>query len=495
MKSWLLLFALAGCYQRDLADCAVSCATSNDCPSGLACTASGVCATSADTACGDVDAGPDADPDAPPATTIRVLVLDDHGLPATGVRVIASGFADGAAFDDKTTLADGTAALVVTGDADITAVTTNALGSQLTTVRAMAPGSSVTFGRRRNEPATVSRTITWPTDPNAVGSYFIHTSCIDDGTSVAVQGGVTAQSTTILLDPTCADDYDVTVEFSNGASTFTQSKPDNTGNATLTGLYGFVSQTDANFSQLPSDVELNAMRFTGKTIFRTQDPARGPAFLSPLAGGGGGATSIINLPSTGLVGRELDLSMGRTGDSFEQRQTIVERLPAAGQYNLAIEPQMLPWISNNPSVDPATRSISWIEIPAGGTARTSGDLYAVELNYERAAANFRWRIIMPPSVVETFEMTGRTITFPDLPGTETFEPQAGDQFGFDQQVRIYGFTAAIQVGYADVAPTADLAISFAEPVLFKATDNFLTTGLGAVDLTRMVVSFNSPNAP
>ncbi len=494
MKNWLLLLALTGCYKRDIADCAVSCATSNDCPSGLACTASGLCAASAGTSCGDV-VEPDAAPDSPPPATVHVLVFDDRGLPATGVRVIASAFADGAAFDDRTTIADGTADLEVTGDADITAVTTNGVGSQLTTLRAIAPGTSVTFGRRRNEPATVSRTITWPTNGSAIGSYFIHTSCNDDGTSVPVQGGVSSQSTTIQLDPTCADNYDVTVVFTDGATSFSQSQPNNTGNATLNGLYGTFSQANANFSQLPSNVVLGNTQFTGNTIFRTADPARGPGFLAPLAGGSGGASAFITLPATGTVGRELRLSMGRTGDEFEQRQTIVERIPANGQYNLAIEPQMLPWIANNPNVDIATRTISWTQIPAGGTARTSGDLYAVELNYERGSADFRWRIVQPASVVEEFEINGFQIRFPDLPGTETFEPQAGDLFGFDQHVRIYGFTAATQVGYANVAPTADLAISFADPVLLKATDNFLLTGLGAVDLTRMVVSFNPPNAP
>lgn len=495
MKSWVLLLALMGCYKRDLADCVASCATASDCPSGLACTASGLCATTADVSCGDV-VGPDASPDSPPpAVTVHVLVLDDRGLPAIGVRVIASGFADGVAFDDKTTIADGTAELEVTGDADITAVTTNGVGSQLTTLRAIAPGTSVTFGRRRSEPATVSRTITWSTHPSAVGSYFIHTSCTEDGKSVAVQSGVTTQSTTMQLDPTCASDYDVTVVVSDGALSFSQSRANNTGDATLAGLYQLFTQTDANFSQLPADVALANMQFTGNAILRTTDPARGAGFLAPLAGGGGGATATITLPANGIVGRELSLSMGRMGDEFEQRQTIMERIPAAGQYNLAIEPQMLPWISNNPGVDVPTRTISWIQIPAGATARTSGDLYAVELNYERGSANFRWRIIMPPSVVESFETNGFQITFPDLPGNEAFEPQAGDQFGFDQHVRIYGFTAATPVGYANVAPTADLAMSFAQPVLFRATDNFLITDLGAVDLTRMVVSFNPPNAP
>ena len=104
-------------------------------------------------------------------------------------------------------------------------------------------------------------------------------------------------------------------------------------------------------------------------------------------------------------------------------------------------------------------------------------------------------IIVPPTAVEMFETNGFQIRFPDLPGNETFEPQTGDQLGFAQHVRIYGFTAASAVGYANVAPTADLAVSFADPILFDTTDEFLVMGLGAVDLSRMVVSFNPPNAP
>jgi hypothetical protein len=155
---------------------------------------------------------------------------------------------------------------------------------------------------------------------------------------------------------------------------------------------------------------------------------------------------------------------------------------------------MLPWMDSNPEIDLTDRAINWTQISAGPNARTAGDLYAVELNYERGNANFKWRIIAPPSAVMNFEGNGFQLLIPDLPGNETFELQAGDTISFDQHARIYGFTAATQVSYPDVVGTADLAVSFAPPALFEATDEFLTTGLGAIDLTRMVVSFNPPNA-
>jgi hypothetical protein len=493
MKNAILLLALAGCYQRDVANCAVSCATSNDCPSGLACTAVGRCAASATDSCGgDTDAPADDGPIVP--GIVQVLVLDDRGLPATGVRVIASAFADGAAFDEATTLADGTATLEVSGEADITAVVTNGVGSQLTTIRAIAPGASVTFGRRRNEPATVTRTISWTTDPSAT-TYFINTSCGIDKSVTAQAGGT--NSTTIQLPAFCANDFDVMVVFGNAAfQTFSQFAGNNAGNVLLDDGFTSFALTEANFSQLPSSSEVSNINFTGTSIFRTSDPAFGPGSLGPVAGGGGGGTANLQFPSNGSVGRELVLTLGRNGDEFEQLQQVVERIPAQGAYNLAVEPQLLPWISSNPTVDLAARLVTWIEIPGGATARTNGDLIAVELNYERGSADFRWRIIMPPTLKQSFgRVGGFQLALPDLPGDEVFEPQAGDTLGFNQHLRIYGFSAAQPISYADVAPTADLALSFAPRELFRATDTFLTTDLGAIDLTRMVVSFNPPNAP
>ena len=488
MKSWLLLLALTGCYKRDLADCAVSCATSADCPSGLSCTAAGLCAGNAATACGgDVDAPPGDGGDGPPPTSVQVLVLDDRGLPATGVRVIASSFADGSLFDDVMTQSDGTAILEAPGDVDVTAVTTNGVGSRLTTIRAIAPGTSVTFGRRRNEPATVSRTITWNTDPNAVGSYFINTSCSDTGVSVPVQAGAT-QSKVIQLDPTCADDFDVMVVFGNGAfQSFFQAATGNTGDVTLTGAFALFTQSDANFTQLPADVAVNAIGFTGNSVFRAADPARGPSFLNPVAGGGSGASAFITLPSSGSVGREVNVKLRHDADT-NRIQEIAERIPAQGQYNLAIEPQMLPWIELSPALDVNTREIHWIERSAGPSARTAGDLVMAEITYERGSLDFQWRIILPPSAVEIFEGNGRIMPLPDLPGDETFELRTGDTVGA-LGVRIYGFTAATPVTYAAVASIADLAVS-AESELFRPGDTFLTTGLGPIDLTRMVVSHN-----
>ncbi len=496
MKTLLLLLSLsAGCYQRDVANCAVSCATSSDCPDGLACTTTGRCATSETTTCGAPTDG--GDPDGPPVTgTIHVVALDDRGLPAVGVRVIAMSSVDGSAIADTTTLADGTIDLDdVTGAADITVVVTNGSGSKLTTVRSVAPETTVTFGRRRNELPSVNRTVTFNTSSDAA-NYFIHTSCNPTPTQVFAQSGVATQSTTIQLDPTCANDFDIMIVFGTQAfQSFFQFAGHATGNVVFSGTYELFTQTDANFAELPADlVSVNNTSLTGALIFRSAEPATGPATFGILAGGPESATSLVNLPVTGSVGRELHLAVAQAGDEFERFQQIAERVPPQGNYNLAVEPNLLPWITSDPVVDLAGRAITWSQLAPGPEARTSGDLVATEINYTRGGLAFRWRIIAPPSAVTTTGTDAR-IALLDLPGDEVFEPRATDTLVGLQHLRIYGFTstAGAQVSYAQVSPTADLAVSMAPFDRFKVTESFLTSGLGNVDLARMTVTLNKPN--
>lgn len=495
MKTLVLLALVAGCYQRDLGTCAVTCATSSDCPDGLSCSASGRCGDS----CGaDTDGGgTDADPDGPPVTgTIHVVALDQRGLPAVGVRVIAMSSVDGSALADTTTLADGTIDLPdITGAADITVVVTNGSGSTLTTVRSVSPETTVTFGRRRNEAPSVNRTVTFNTSPDAA-NYFIHTSCNPTPKQVIAQSGVATQATTIQLDPTCANDFDIMIVFGTQAfQSFFQFAGHATGNVTFTGTYELYTQSDANFAELPADLaSVNNTSFTGAAIFRTAEPATGPTTFGILAGGPDSATSLVTLPLTGSAGRELYLTMAQEGDEFERYQQIAERVPAQGNYNLAVEPNLLPWIASDPVVDLAAREITWTQISPGPDARTAGDLVATEINYTRGSLDFRWRIIAPPSAV-TLAGADARIALLDLPGDEVFEPRATDALEGLQHLKIYGFTstAGMPMSYAQVSPTADLAISTAAFDTFKVTDSFLTTGLGAVDIARMVVTLNKPN--
>lgn len=495
MRTLLCFLSLiAGCYQRDLANCAVSCATSADCPSGLACTGTGRCAESATTACGaDTDGGPDG----PPVTgAIHVVALDDRGLPAGGVRVIAVSAVDGSPVADTTTLSDGTIELAdVTGAADVTVVVTNGVGSRLTTIRSVSPETTVTFGRRRNEPASVDRTITFNTSPDAA-NYFIHTSCSPIPHQVIAQNGVATQSTTLALDPRCADDFDVMVVFGTQAfQSFFQFIGNATGNVVFDGTYTLYTQTDANFSALPADVSVNSINLTGNAIFRAPDLAFGPSSFGVLAGGSSGATSLMTFPGTGVVGRELTLTVRNALDEFEQFQQVMERIPAQGQYNLAIEPNLLPWITSDPVVDLGAKTVAWTQLASGATARATGDLVLAEINYTRGSLDFRWRILMPPSaVVATGNANEVRIALPELPGDEPFEPAASDTLEGLQHLRIYGFTSTSggAVSYGDVSPTADLAVSTSFDI-FKGSETFLAgLGGGESNLARMVVTLNKP---
>jgi hypothetical protein len=169
-------------------------------------------------------------------------------------------------------------------------------------------------------------------------------------------------------------------------------------------------------------------------------------------------------------------------------QLIVERVAPAGTYGLALEPAMLPWIISAPTLDLASRSVTWTRASAGPQARTTPDLIAVEIAYERGTIRNRWRVIAPPSAAVPIGVMGGPdqlrLTFPDLPGDLPFEPVATDAPGPGTPaiVRHYGFTAASAPAYATLRSTADVFLAMSSPLL-TVTDRFLAGG----DFTRMVI--------
>jgi hypothetical protein len=105
---WLPLVAAAGCYSPSYTSCAVTCATSQGCPSGLDCV-SGVCVGAGDSCgTGSDDAAPD---------TLR----PDGGLGPWGapVQITFANFPQGISIDDPTLRADMLEMLINVGGADI----------------------------------------------------------------------------------------------------------------------------------------------------------------------------------------------------------------------------------------------------------------------------------------------------------------------------------------------------------------------------------------
>ena len=489
MKVMIALALSAGCYQYDAPACAVACTTSADCPGAQACTPAGRCAESASASCGGTteDGGPDA-----PPPLIRVTVTDERGAPAVGVRVIAATAA-GAPIADVVSNTQGIATFETMVGVDVTVVRPTALGTTLTTILAAQPGDMLAFGRPRNEVPAEQRAIAWPAFA-AADNYSIYASC-GGGTSVNIG---TTPSTTRTFEPACADDYDVLVSYFD-IETNAQGykiKTAASGNTTFPndGWRSFTTE-NASFTALPASVQVagtpwGGVSFTGGTVFRAPQIALGPIGIGPPIVGAATGASNITLPAQGVAQRELVTRATHNAET-SAAQLVVERVGPTGTYSLALEPALLPWIIAAPALDLATRSVTWTRASAGPSARTTPDLVAVEIAYERGASNTmrnRWRLIGPPSAAVAIGGQGSPdqlrVTFPDLPGDLPFEPAATDTPGpgTPAVVRHYGFTAATAPTYASLRGTADVMLVMTSP-LFMVADRFLASG----DITRMVI--------
>lgn len=454
----------AACFRADVAPCTATCASSSDCPAGLACTASGLCAESAATVCGG---GPDGS-DSPDAVTgtLDVTVRDINGLPAIGVRVLAAR-PDGTPVGDTTTGGDGTASVPAPGTVDVTVVHTDGLGSDLTTILAAEPGDHLEFGPAPHSPPATTQTVVWPTDSGAF-RYYLSSSCDMDPSNVAAVGGQPTQTTDIVLDPTCAGDHDLLITDTDQVATFRHYlfAAGNAGpDITLTGTWQPYADAIANLQQLPADVALGGFTVIASTVLRAGELAHGTQILTGVTGGGGGANAAVPLPPVGS-GREMMVTAIHDGDAH-RIESIVERIPVAGEYNLSVEPAMVPWVTSPGVVDATARTIRWTQLDAGPTAG-AGDMVALKIDYMRGSTYFQWRIVAPIAAATTTGAPGEyQLALPDLPGSEPFELLSTDSVSY-KWLRIYGFTGA---DYAAVRARAGAGLAvFADP--YAETDTF-----------------------
>jgi hypothetical protein len=471
----LLAITTTACFHADVANCAASCASPADCPAGLVCTAAGRCAETASTAC---PGGPDAAPDGMPGS-IRITVRDDRGLPATGVRVLAAT-ADGTPVADTSTSTDGVAMVLAPGAVDITVVRTPSTGARLSTILGAVPGDDLWFGPERNEPVSIVHDITWPTNSDAV-QYQVLASCTTPGVQMNAEPGSATETAPITLDPTCAADHDVlvltlgTIPIDN-AFLIATNQPDD--DVVVTGTWMSYTTGTVNLQQLPAGIAAENIFVAAVNVFRERDPARGAYAIGAAVGGGGGATVNLALPPIGAA-REMATVVYDPADLMRYQQ-VVERVAPVGEYNLSIEPALVPWLVTPPVFDTTNRRVRWSQTAAGPSAR-DGDMIAAELKYARGATTYTWRIFAPVSAATPTSTPGEVeLALPDLPGSDPFELRPTDAAN-RAWLRVYGFQNGY--GYAAARRRADASIAGYSDVL-RSTDTYFADP----EVTRVVAS-------
>jgi hypothetical protein len=213
-------------------------------------------------------------------------------------------------------------------------------------------------------------------------------------------------------------------------------------------------------------------------VFRDGEPARGWFTLATAVGGGGGGTVDLRMPPIGAA-REMATILQLPADPMSSQQ-IVERIAPEGEYNVSVEPSMVPWLLTPPVFETTNHRVFWTQGTAGPTSR-AGDMIAAELKYNRGATTYTWRIFGPISAATPTANPGEVeLVLPDLPGSEPFELRTTDAANH-VWLRVYGFGDGF--GYDAARARADAAIAGYSDFL-RSTDSYFADP----EVTRVTAS-------
>jgi hypothetical protein len=144
-------------------------------------------------------------------------------------------------------------------------------------------------------------------------------------------------------------------------------------------------------------------------------------------------------------------------DSSLQNQLVVTHEPSAGIQLLQLVHDRTPaasttldrnynstlfqWVGN-PVFDVGTRRLTWPFFTPTGTTLTTPTFFAATVTYSHDPnMSTIWRIVGDASRITT---TGaqQSITYPDIPGTRTFEPIAADMVANTETITLFGVEPA-----------------------------------------------------
>jgi len=411
-RSLVLLAALvaAGCYQPSIERCRLAC-NANQCPDGLTCNTLGRCASAMDDLCSDVPIE-----DAPPSestldNTATVLVRDSSRRPMEGVPVI---FADptGALITEVMTAADGSASAAVPIGSSLTVVRLKGSVYEVSTFVDLWADARV-ISQFEADPMTNQVTAEWSAAPNGSTGYDVIATCF------------TGTSTTNLFHmfPSAGDctRTDVIVMSSPGS-------PLRTAVSIGDQSPGVIDLRSQTFQSLRS-IDTTIMNRPGGAVDLGFGAWVTPALamVPPLVQGSVPASGSLSFEmpmETGLLAQfAFTLAGAGTTRHYERLDPLVQMYVKNLGTNVVLPFDL------TPSTNLATRRVTWqVTLPTGVTPATPNVVVST-LSYSRgtpATTNVTWHLIGRGDRIVNESTTVRAITYPDIPGTNAWEPLATD---------------------------------------------------------------------
>lgn len=409
--SMVLGLAPTGCYAPAIEACRLACSDSR-CPAGLTCNAQGLCATSASEVCS-----------APPTDgselgDVIVEVRDAEGQPFGNARVL---FVDrqGVTVDDVLTGSEGTAMARMESGGNATVIRTifgPGEGAEVwvTTFVDLPPAAHVisahTVDRERTRPVELH----WTPHDDAQ-QYDVYTSCV--GLSSAMTTRVT------LAVPTTCPRFDVVVigRDSTGAPIGTLALGDQTGPAVeLANAWVDPTTRGGMLDDAPTNAAATQLSIGGSL---TAGVPHVPSLVS-LFPSSTGDLGTLPLP------RDMQLvsavALARVPDTDSPAQVVIDHPEASEtRFVISLDGKVLPWVTP-PATSLATNTLRWSVAPPANVTPAEPAFVVATMSYRRKESNIHWRLVAPAHWITDLSGDARELVFPDVPGTQPFEPPPGD---------------------------------------------------------------------
>jgi hypothetical protein len=315
--------------------------------------------------------------------TVTALSLLGDGTPEAGATVLIT---DGDGTRTATTDDTGATTATVLPGATLTVARRTSGGSQIATVVGVDPGDAIVFGKRPPADAPVRGEMTFAfTEASGATQHTVYNGCDDaDGRSTGVP---------VRFGPGCGSGpHDILLVARNDTGTVMawDSLLDVAFAAGTTRTIPAPLQTPATFTATYSDLPVEAQFLaTTRTCYH-----EGRAYAeigAPSVASGTGRTSTLRHPPFGdRMG--VTTLVGLQADTAGPIQTLIERVPAAATFAMAVRPALLPWVQDV-AYDIAARRLSWTL-----TGDNSADAVVIRVVHDTTepAGHHEWWLIAPP---------------------------------------------------------------------------------------------------